>query len=73
MPDLPSELWAQIFDLAADEDAIFQHELPTTMSESVWFKDVFGDWVLRSPHDALEWVQRGSYSTKKARKAPILR
>ncbi|KAJ6546204.1 hypothetical protein DFH09DRAFT_649296 [Mycena vulgaris] len=66
MPDLPAELWAQVFDLAADEDVIFQLGLPTTMAESAWFKNFFGEWALRSPQDALDLVQRRSYATKKA-------
>ncbi|KAJ7463470.1 hypothetical protein B0H11DRAFT_1815486 [Mycena galericulata] len=66
MPDLPAELWSQVFDLAADEDVIFQHGLPTSMAESAWFKDFFGEWTLRSPADALNLVQRRSYATKKA-------
>ncbi|KAJ7073476.1 hypothetical protein B0H15DRAFT_925651 [Mycena belliarum] len=66
MPDLPAELWAQVFDLAADEDVIFQLGLPTTMAESAWFKNFFGKWALRSPQDALDLVQRRSYATKKA-------
>lgn len=65
MPDLPAELWTHVFDLAADEDVIFQHGLPTTMAESAWFKDFFGEWMLRSPQDALDLVQRRSYATKK--------
>ncbi|KAJ7469697.1 hypothetical protein FB451DRAFT_1476591 [Mycena latifolia] len=66
MLDLPAELWTQVFDLAADEDVIFQLGLPTTMAESAWFKNFFGDWALRSPQDALDLVQRRSYATKKA-------
>ncbi|KAJ7654671.1 hypothetical protein DFH06DRAFT_1282412 [Mycena polygramma] len=74
MPDLPFELWTQVFDLAADvvlgkfadEDVIFQHGLPMTMAESAWFKDFFGEWALRSPQDALGLVQTRSYATKKA-------
>ncbi|KAJ7481336.1 hypothetical protein B0H11DRAFT_2157741 [Mycena galericulata] len=66
MPDLPAELWTQVFDLAADEDVILQHGLPTSMAESAWFKDFFGEWALRSPADALNLVQRRSYATKKA-------
>ncbi|KAJ7766118.1 hypothetical protein B0H16DRAFT_386555 [Mycena metata] len=66
MPDLPSELWTHVFDLAADEDVIFHPGLPTTMAESVWFKDFYGQWKLRTPQDALELVQRRSYMTKKA-------
>ncbi|KAF7350092.1 hypothetical protein MVEN_01311100 [Mycena venus] len=66
MSDLPAELWTHVFDLAADEDVIFSHGLPTTMAESAWFKDFFGQWALRSPQDALDLVQRRSYATKKA-------
>ncbi|KAJ7260379.1 hypothetical protein B0H12DRAFT_1014155 [Mycena haematopus] len=66
MVDLPTELWTHVFDLAADEDVIFQHGLRTTMAESAWVKDFFGEWALRSPQDELNLVQRRSYATKKA-------
>ncbi|KAJ7291765.1 hypothetical protein C8J57DRAFT_1445208 [Mycena rebaudengoi] len=66
MPDLPAELWTHVFDLAADEDVIFQYALPSVMAESAWFKNVFGKWMLRSPQDALDLIQRRSYATKKA-------
>ncbi|KAJ6571288.1 hypothetical protein B0H19DRAFT_1129647 [Mycena capillaripes] len=66
MLDLPGELWTHVFDLAADEDVIFQHGLPTTMAESAWFKTFHGEWALRSPQDALGLVQTRSYATKKA-------
>ncbi|KAJ7890153.1 hypothetical protein B0H14DRAFT_2690728 [Mycena olivaceomarginata] len=66
MADLPAELWTHIFDLAADEDVLFQHGLPATMAESAWYKDFSGKWTLRSPKDALDLVQRRSYATKKA-------
>ena len=64
--DLPSEIWTQIFDLAADEDLIFQYGLPTSMAESAWFKSVVGEWALRTPQEALNLIQRRSYATKKA-------
>lgn len=63
--DLPDEVWRQIFDLAADEDIIFQYGLPTVMAESAWFENVFGAWTLRSPQEALNLIQRRSYATKK--------
>ncbi|TRM59551.1 hypothetical protein BD626DRAFT_572510 [Schizophyllum amplum] len=63
---LPSEIWNRIFDLASDEDVIFQYGLPTVMAESAWFKNAFGEWTLRSPQEAINLVQRRSYSTKKA-------
>lgn len=65
MLDLPGELWTHVFDLAADEDVIFQHGLPISMAESAWFKDFWGEWALRSPQDALVLVQTRSYATKK--------
>jgi hypothetical protein len=64
--DLPSEIWTQIFDLAADEDLIFQYGLPTSMAESAWFKSVIEEWALRTPQEALNLIQRRSYATKKA-------
>lgn len=33
MIDLPDELWISIFDLAADEDVIFQPWTPTNLAE----------------------------------------
>lgn len=64
--DLPSEIWTQIFDLAADEDLIFRYGLPTSMAESAWFKSVIEEWALRTPQEALNLIQRRSYATKKA-------
>jgi hypothetical protein len=65
--DLPAEIWTHIFDLAADEDVIFQYALPTSMAESAWFKTFLGEWTLRSPQEALNLIQRRSYATKKVR------
>ena len=50
MPDLlPSEIWSQIFDLAADEDILFRPGIPTAMAESAWYKDIIiNEWRLRS-------------------------
>ncbi|RDB18432.1 hypothetical protein Hypma_000341 [Hypsizygus marmoreus] len=64
--DLPAEIWAQIFDQAADEDVIFQYGLPSSMAESAWFKNFHDEWALRRPTEALNLVQRRSYTTKKA-------
>ncbi|KAJ7200156.1 hypothetical protein GGX14DRAFT_660667 [Mycena pura] len=72
MLDLPAEIWTHVFDIAADEDVIFHHGLPTAMAESAWFKDFHGEWALRSPQDALELIQRRSYGTKKARHSRLL-
>lgn len=62
--DLPGEIWIQIFYLAADEDIIIQHGLPTILAESAWYKDR-DDWKLRSPQEAMEMLQRRSYAVKK--------
>ena len=68
MIDLPSELWNSIFDLAADENVIFDHSLPTIMAQSTWFKSVLvNKWELRDPTETLNSIQRRSYSTKKVR------
>ncbi|KAF8891483.1 hypothetical protein CPB84DRAFT_1683298 [Gymnopilus junonius] len=65
--DLPAEIWTQIFDLAADEDILFQPGIPTGMAESAWAKDrIINDWRLRSPQEAMNMLQRRSYATKKA-------
>lgn len=63
--ELPAELWTSIFDLAADEDVIFQYGLPTVMAESAWYMTAFGQWTLRTPQEALNLIQRRSYVTKK--------
>jgi len=64
--DLPAEIWSQIFDLAADEDILFQHGFPTVMAESAWYKDrILDEWRLRSPQEAMNLLQRRSYFTKK--------
>jgi hypothetical protein len=64
--ELPAEIWTQIFDLAADEDILFQPGIPTIMVESAWYKDIIIDqWRLRSPGEAMNLLQRRSYATKK--------
>ena len=50
--DLPAEIWAQIFNLAADDDLIFQYGLQTSFSVHAWWKAFHGDWLLRSPMEA---------------------
>lgn len=70
---LPAEIWARIFDLAADDDILFRPGIPTTLAESAWCKDdrktylTRGnpEWALRSPEQAMDVLQRRSYSTKK--------
>jgi hypothetical protein len=66
MITLPAELWNAIFDIAADEDIIFDHSLPTVMAESTWFNSA-DQWQLRAPNESLHLVQRRSYATKKVR------
>ncbi|KAF9524338.1 hypothetical protein CPB83DRAFT_820210 [Crepidotus variabilis] len=76
MAGLPAEIWTQIFDLAADEDLLFQPGIPTALAESAWFreywrsqllvKDSSSDWSLRSPEQAMDILQRRSYATKKS-------
>ncbi|PBK66986.1 hypothetical protein ARMSODRAFT_915929 [Armillaria solidipes] len=66
MESLPSEILSAIFTLAADEDVLFHHVLPTSMAGSVWFRNTLGLWSLRSPGEALNALQRRSYSTKKS-------
>lgn len=65
--DLPAEIWAQIFNLAADDDLIFQYGLQTSFSVHAWWKAFHGDWLLRSPMEALNYIQKRSYFTKKVR------
>ncbi|KAF6760232.1 hypothetical protein DFP72DRAFT_100243 [Ephemerocybe angulata] len=64
--DLPAEVLTQIFTLAADEDLIFQYALPTSLANSSWFKHIAGDWSLRTPQEAGNFLMRRSYRTKKA-------
>lgn len=66
--DLPAEVWLQIFHYASEDDALFDHALPTSMAESSWFKIVFDDqWMLKSPGEGINTLQRRSYATKKVR------
>jgi len=70
---LPAEIWARIFDLAADDDMLFRPGIPTSLAESAWCKDDRKtylnrgnpEWTLRSPEQAMDFLQRRSYSTKK--------
>jgi hypothetical protein len=64
--DLPEEILNSIFDLAADENIIFDKELPTVFSTSSWFWSILGEkWMLRTPQESLNLRQRRSYATKK--------
>lgn len=66
---LPAELWSYIFDLAADEDTIFYPGLPTSMTQSSWARSLITDssWMLRTPQDTINMIQRRGYATKKVR------
>jgi len=79
--ELPAEVWTQIFELAADEDILFQQGFPTSMAESAWYRDewpepaadlqvsikgaLYNKWELRSPQRAMELLEERSYATKK--------
>lgn len=76
MSALPAEIWTQIFDLAADEDLLFQPGIPTSLAESAWVQDYWksqikdestSKWSLRAPEQAMDILQRRSYGTKKVR------
>ncbi|KAJ8494593.1 hypothetical protein ONZ51_g2205 [Trametes cubensis] len=62
---LPDELWLEIFDLAVEDADLFDHTLPNSFSEASWFKTLYGDWSLRTAHEAVNNAQRRSYATKK--------
>ncbi|KAH9898051.1 hypothetical protein C8Q73DRAFT_384174 [Cubamyces lactineus] len=64
--NLPDELWLEIFDLAVEDADLFDHTLPNAFSEASWFKTLYGDWSLRTAHEAVNNAQRRSYATKKA-------
>lgn len=70
---LPAELWNYIFDLAADEDVIYQYGLPDFTAEHAWLKIFHSEWSLRAPQMALDQLQRQSYITKKVRGRQMLR
>ena len=64
---LPDELWLDIFEMAVDDAEFFEPVLPTTFSESAWFKNLLGVWTLRVPHEIVNNAQRRSMFTKKVR------
>ncbi|KAF5349226.1 hypothetical protein D9756_009487 [Leucocoprinus leucothites] len=64
--DLPAEILVQIFKLAADDDLIFQYGMQTSFSVHAWYKAIHGGWQLRSPREALNFIQKRSYFTKKS-------
>ncbi|KAJ3573805.1 hypothetical protein NP233_g2190 [Leucocoprinus birnbaumii] len=64
--DLPAEILAQIFDLAADDDLILQYGIQTSFSVYAWHKAFHGGWQLRSSREALNYIQKRSYFTKKS-------
>lgn len=64
---LPDELWLDIFEMAVDDVDFFEPVLPTTFSESTWFKNLLGVWTLRVPHEIVNNAQRRSMFTKKVR------
>ena len=66
---LPAEIWARIFDLAADDDILFRPGIPTSLAESAWYwktyEDGVSEWTIRSPEVAMDILQKRSYATKK--------
>lgn len=66
MIDLPAELWNTIFDIAADEHVIFNHNQLTVMAESMWAPHG-QQWQLVAPEESLDLIQKRSYATKKVR------
>ncbi|RDX52090.1 hypothetical protein OH76DRAFT_243418 [Lentinus brumalis] len=64
--NLPDELWLDIFEMAVEDADFFEPILPTTFSESAWFKNLLGVWTLRVPQEILNSAQRRSMFTKKA-------
>jgi hypothetical protein len=66
--DLPHEILISIFELAADEDIIFDKELPTAFSAySRYLGGRTCQWTLITPQESLNLRQRRSYITKKVR------
>ncbi len=65
--NLPDELWLDIFEMAVEDADFFEPILPTTFSESAWFKNLLGVWTLRVPQEILNSAQRRSMFTKKVR------
>lgn len=64
---VPAEILVQIFELAIDDDGLFDHTLPTFMSESCWELDRYEDnWTLISPANALHRKQQRTYAAIKA-------
>lgn len=69
---LPGEIWTQIFELATDEDVLFQPGIQTSIAESAWERDSAkaqvgfpNPWNLRSPEQAMDILLKRSYATKK--------
>ncbi|KZT05927.1 uncharacterized protein LAESUDRAFT_654509 [Laetiporus sulphureus 93-53] len=66
---LPIELLLHIFELAVENESLFDHALPTSMVESSWVKSETYHgcrWWLKSPQESLDAMQKMSYYTAKA-------
>lgn len=63
---LPNEIWLYIFELSTVE-YLPNRELPNSMDQSAWFKNVFGDWCLRSPDELAVNAQKKRHKTVKVR------
>ncbi|EJD01390.1 uncharacterized protein FOMMEDRAFT_111168 [Fomitiporia mediterranea MF3/22] len=66
VPALPTEIWREILDIAAQDDPILETSLVSPLAECSWYEMVFGEWWLRKPQEALRIRQRQSYALKKA-------
>ncbi|KAI0080119.1 hypothetical protein K474DRAFT_1590845 [Panus rudis PR-1116 ss-1] len=66
MADLPAEVWLRILELAAGDDQPLDYALPTSMTESSWFKMLSGNWGLRTPHESCYLRERERLAMLKA-------
>ncbi|TDL24540.1 hypothetical protein BD410DRAFT_719195 [Rickenella mellea] len=62
MPDLPTEIWREIFDIAADDDFLLSPNMFGSMDECEWY----GRWFLRTPQESLIVHLRETWFTKRA-------
>ncbi|KAI0065048.1 hypothetical protein BV25DRAFT_1822154 [Artomyces pyxidatus] len=65
--DLPAEILTYIFELAVEDDALFESSHPTSLSESHWHQKAAGEaWNLMNPNDIFISKQRKNYTMSKA-------
>ena len=64
---LLAEIWARIFNLAADHNILFQPGFSTSLAESAWWKFYLhgtSEWSLKSPEQGIELLERKGHATK---------